>query len=100
MPGWTKAVQAKEILSPANVGIPGVPSISFAGTIRLYGNSHAQLAWFMRIVREMRLLLSSADRLQIERLARILSVAGIRTHVRSAGWDKPRAKVQQGASCG
>lgn len=32
----------------------------------------------------MRLLLSSADRLQIERIARILSVAGIRTHVRSA----------------
>jgi hypothetical protein len=32
----------------------------------------------------MRLLLSSADRLQIERLSRILSFAGIRTHVRSA----------------
>ena len=32
----------------------------------------------------MRLLLSSADRQQIERLARILSFAGIRIHVRSA----------------
>ena len=36
------------------------------------------------ILGEMRLLLSSADRLQIERLAGILSVASIRTHVRSA----------------
>lgn len=36
------------------------------------------------VYQEMRLLLSSADRRQLERLARILSVAGIRTHVRSA----------------
>ena len=38
----------------------------------------------MQVIPQMRLLLSSADRFQIERLARILSVAGVRTHVRRA----------------
>lgn len=56
------------------------------------------MAWFMQIFASgMRLLLSSADHLQIERFSRILFVAGIQSQVRKVRTGRAPAKRASGA---
>jgi hypothetical protein len=58
---------------------------------------HSRLARFMRNCSRMILLLSSADRPQIERFAKILFVAGIRAQITKARRGSPLSKGSGGA---